>query len=67
MIIDILLDNAQYEIVKNVDIELFHEEFLSKKGIIFQANALFLSVLIFIKKESKYVIALFCGEIMPVR
>ena len=66
MIIDILLDNAKYEIVKNVDIELFHEEFLSKKGIIFQANALFLSVLIF-KKESKYVIALFCGEIMPVR
>ena len=47
MIIDILLDNAKYEIVRNVDIELFHEELLSKKGIIFQANALFLSVLIF--------------------
>ena len=47
MITYILLDNAKYEIVKNVDIELFHEEFLSKKGIIFQANALFLSVLIF--------------------
>ena len=67
MIIDILLDNVKYEMVKNVDIELFHEEFLSKKGIIFQANALFLSVLIFIKKASKNVIALFCGEIMHVR